>query len=91
MAQPHLAYPDLAVDIFSGTDPDQDAGAFIHLIECKTKFVLGTEPHATDAEHAIYRFRKKPYSPRYYEDQKLNVMAALLKVQWPAKKFELYS
>ena len=27
MANAHLAYPDLALDKFSGTDPDQDAEA----------------------------------------------------------------
>ena len=44
MANAHLAYPDLALDKFSGTDPDQDAEAFIRLIECKINFALGTEP-----------------------------------------------
>ena len=34
MANTHLAYPDLALDKFSGTDPDQVAEAFIRLIEC---------------------------------------------------------
>ena len=33
MANTHLAYPDLAIDKFSGTDPDQDAESFIQLIE----------------------------------------------------------
>ena len=33
MAATHLAYPDLALDKFSGTDPDQDAESFIQLIE----------------------------------------------------------
>ena len=28
MAAAHLAYPDLAMDKFSGTDPDQDAESF---------------------------------------------------------------
>ena len=59
MANAHLAYPDLALDKFSGTDPDQDAEAFIHLIECKTTFALGTVPDAADDEHVIYLFRKK--------------------------------
>ena len=59
MAQPHLAYPDLALDNFSGTDPDQDAEAFICVIECKVYFALGTEPDAANAEHVIYPFRKK--------------------------------
>ena len=59
MANAHLAYPDLALNKFSGTDPDQDAEAFIHLIECKINFALGTEPDAAADEHVIYLFRKK--------------------------------
>ena len=59
MANTHLAYPDLALDKFSGTDRDQDAEAFIRLIECKNNFALGTESDEADAEHAIYLFRKK--------------------------------
>ena len=59
MANAHLAYPDLALDKFSGTDPDQDAEAFIRLIECKINFTLGTEPEVADLEHVIYLFRKK--------------------------------
>ena len=35
MAATHLAYPDLALDKFSGTDPDQDSESFIQLIEWK--------------------------------------------------------
>ena len=59
MANAHLAYPDLALDRFSGTDPDQDTEAFIRLIECKFNFVLGAEPEAAADEHVIYLFRKK--------------------------------
>ena len=59
MANAHLAYPDLALDKFSGTDPDQDAEAFIRLKECRINFVLGTELHAADDEHVIYLFQKK--------------------------------
>ena len=47
------------MDKFSGTDPDQDAEAFVRLIECKINFALGTEPDEADAEHVIYLFRKK--------------------------------
>ena len=63
MAHTHLAYPDLALDKFSGTDPDQDAEAFIRLIECKNNFALGTEPDEANAEHIIYLFRKKAFFP----------------------------
>ena len=59
MANAHLAYPDLDLDKFSGTDPVQDAKAFIRLKECKTNFALWTEPNAADDEHVIYLFRKK--------------------------------
>ena len=59
IANAHLAYPELALDKFSGTDADQDAEAFIRLIECKINFALGTEPDEADAEHVIYLFRKK--------------------------------
>ena len=65
MANAHLAYPDLALDNFSGTDPDQDAEAFIRLIECKINFALGTEPDAATDEHIIYIFRRKAFFPRY--------------------------
>ena len=59
MANTQLAYPELALDKFSGTDPDQDAEAFIRLIECKIYFVLGAEPYEADAEHVINLYRKK--------------------------------
>ena len=59
MAITHRAYPDLALNKCSGTNPDQDAQAFIRLIECKIIFALGTEPDAADDEHVIYFFRKK--------------------------------
>ena len=59
MANAHLAYPDLALDKFSGTDPDQDAEAFIRLIECKINFALGTEPDPGDLEHAIYLIQEE--------------------------------
>ena len=59
MAIIHLAYPDLALDKFSGTDLDQDAEAFIRVLECKINFALGTEADEVDAEHAIYLFKKK--------------------------------
>ena len=54
MAYPHLAYPDLGLDKVSGIDPDQDAEAFIRLLECKINFALGTEPDPADVEYVIY-------------------------------------
>ena len=58
MANTHLAYPDLALDKFSGTDPDQDAESFIQLIERKINFVPGDAPGDL-GELANYTFRKK--------------------------------
>ena len=58
MAERHLAYPDLALDKFPGTDPDQDAEAYIRLKECKINFALGAQSDSTDSEHVIYLFRK---------------------------------
>ena len=58
MANTHLAYPDLAIDKFSGTDPDQDAESFIRLIERKINFALGDAP-GDAVELANYTFRKK--------------------------------
>ena len=44
MANTHLAYPDLAIDKFSGTDPDVDVESFIQLIERKINYALGDAP-----------------------------------------------
>ena len=56
MAHTHLAYPDLALDNFSGTDLDPEAESFIQIIERKIKFTLGDAP-ADDEEFANYAFR----------------------------------
>ena len=58
MASTHLAYLDLAIDKFSGTDPDQDAECFIQLLEQKINFALGDAP-GDAVELANYTFRKK--------------------------------
>ena len=58
MANTHLAYPDLAIDKISGTDPDEDAGSFIQLIERKINFALADAP-GDAGELANYTFRKK--------------------------------
>ena len=59
MAQHHLAYPNMALDKFSGTDPDENAEAFFRLTESKIIFALGTEPDPVDVEHVIYLFKEK--------------------------------
>ena len=58
MANTHLAYPDLAIDKISGTDPDQDAESFIQLIEQKINFAFGDE-RADAGELVNFTFRKK--------------------------------
>ena len=58
MANTYAAYPDLAIDKFSGTDPDQHADSFIQLIEKKINFALG-DASGDDVELANYTFRKK--------------------------------
>ena len=66
MANTHLAYPDLAIDKFSGTDPDQDAEYFIELIERKINYAFGDSP-ADAGELVDYTFRKKAlffFTPR---------------------------
>ena len=44
MANTHLAYRDLALDKYSGTDPDQVAESFVQLIKRKINFALGDAP-----------------------------------------------
>ena len=58
MANTHLVYPDLALDKFSGTDPDQDAESLVQLIERKINFALGDAPADPD-DLVSYTFRKK--------------------------------
>ena len=58
MANTHLAHPDLAIDNFSGTDPDLDVESFIHLIEQKINFAPGDAP-GDAGELANYTFGKK--------------------------------
>ena len=58
MAATHLAYPDLAIDNFSTTDPDQVAKSFIQKIERKIIFALGDAPGYA-GEQAHYTIKKK--------------------------------
>ena len=61
MANTHLAHSDLAIDKFSGTDPDQDAESFIQLFERKINFAPEDAP-ADAGELENYTFRKKALS-----------------------------
>ena len=58
MTDTHLPYRDLAIDNFSGTDPNQDAEPFIQLIEWKMSFALRDAP-GDAGELANYTFRNK--------------------------------
>ena len=71
MSNTHLAHPDLAIDKFFGTDPDQDVESFIQSIERKIKFALGDAPGVA-GELTNYTFRKKPQFFLYSEDQLLS-------------------
>ena len=58
MAEQTVAFADLALDKFSGNDPDQDVKSFLLTIENKINFSLGSAP-AEQADQARYLFRKK--------------------------------
>ena len=62
MANTHLAYPDLDLDKFSGTDLHQDAESFVQLMEKKINFALGDAPADPD-ELVNYTFRKNALLP----------------------------
>ena len=58
MAENTVSFPDLALDKFSGNEPDQDAKSFLLTVENEINFSLGSRP--TDiTERARYLFRKK--------------------------------
>ena len=67
MANTHLAYPDLVLDKFFGTDPDQDAESFVQLIERKINFALGDAP--ADPADLVTLSAKRHFSLLYCEDQ----------------------
>ena len=61
MAATHLAYLDLAIDKFSGRDPDQDAASFAKLVGRKVNFALG-DARGDASEVANHTFVKKALS-----------------------------
>ena len=87
MANAHLAYPDLAIDKFSGTDPDQDAESFIQLIERKIILLLETHPQMLVNSPTTLLGRKRCFL-LYSEDQPLNGTRATLPTQQPGMTFE---
>ena len=58
MANTHLAYPDLALDKFSGNDPDRAAESLFQHTERSINFALGDAPADID-DLATYKFRKR--------------------------------
>ena len=54
----HLANPGLALDKFSGTEPEQDAEFSVQLIERKINFALGDAPADLD-DLVSFTFRKQ--------------------------------
>ena len=71
MAENTVSFPDLALDKFSGNDPDLDAKSFQLTVENKINFSLGSRP--TDvAERAGHLFRKKSFFLHFFEDQQQN-------------------
>ena len=87
MAATHLAYPNLALDKFSGTDPDQDAESFIELIERRINFAVGDAPANPD-ELANYTFRKRHYFLHYSGEQKPNGTKVTTKLLPPGTTLE---
>ena len=88
MAVTHLAYPDLALDKFSGTDSDQDAESFIQLIERKINFALEDAPANLDAL-ANYNFRKKAFFSSLFRGPAAEWYGSTIEVATPGKIFEL--
>ena len=58
IANLHLAFPDLALHKFSGTDPDQDSDSLVQLLERKINFAISDAPADPD-DLVSYTFRKK--------------------------------
>ena len=79
MANTHLAYSDLALDKFSGTDPDQDAESFVQLIERKINFALGDAPADLD-DLVSYTFGKKALFSSLLRDQQQSDTRIILRM-----------
>ena len=90
MAATLLAYPDLALDKFSGTDPNQDAEFFIQLIERKINFALGDAPANPDA-FANYNFLKKALFPSLLRGPAAEWYGSTIEAATPGKIFGLTS
>ena len=90
MAITHLAYPDLPIDKFSGTDPDQDAEPFIQLIERKTNLLLKMHLQMLVSWPITLSGRKRCFL-LHSEDQPLSGMRTILPSQQSRRMFEQIS
>ena len=86
MANTQLAYPDLALDKFSGTDPDQDAESVIQLIERKINFALGDALADAGELVKITHLGRKRCFLLYPEGQPLSGTRAMLPTPQPGRK-----
>ena len=56
-----VAYPDIALEKFTGLDPSSDARKFFNLIQRKTQFSLGTRDPADAGLQATYDARRRAF------------------------------
>ena len=88
MAHTHLPNPNLALDNFSVTDPDQDVESYIQIIERKMNFALSDAPGAAD-DLANYTFKEKAlYFRLYFGDQQPNGTRTTIPMPLLGKMFE---
>ena len=91
MANTHLAYLDLAIDKFSGTDPDQGAESFIQSIEQKKSILLlEMHPQMLVNWQSTLSGRKRCFL-LCSEDQPLSGTRATLPTQQLRIRFEISS
>ena len=79
MTAAHLAYTDLAVDKFSGTDNNQDVESFVQLIERKINFALEMPPQTPNNWPTTFSTRKRSFL-LHLEVQLPNGMKAMWKL-----------
>ena len=60
-----VAYPDIALEKFTGLDPSEDAQEFFSLIQRKIQFSLGTRDPADAGLQAAYDARQKALFIRF--------------------------
>ena len=54
-----VAYPELALEKFTGLDPNEDARDFLDIVEKKIAFSLGTRPGDAGDEQDAYDNRQR--------------------------------